>query len=92
MREVRVLTEAFRALAPRAVWILDQTAQPSFAAWLAGVPERRGTGEGRLLQIAMLSPGPLLPRSDIHRLEKLDQYMDRFAAPKAPGRPCRSVP
>lgn len=87
VREVATLTGAFKALAPRAVWVLDQTAQPSFAAWLAGVPERRGTGEGRPLQICMLSPGPLLPRSGRHKLEKLQQFMDLWKAPPPPPGP-----
>jgi heptosyltransferase-2 len=86
-REVATLTQAFRTLAPRAAWVLDQTAQPSFAAWLAGVPERRGTGEGRPLQICMLSPGPRLPRSDRHKLEKLARFMDLWDAPPSPPGP-----
>lgn len=86
LREITVLTRALRALKPRAVWILDQTAQPAFAAWLAGVPERRGCGEGRLLQIAMLSPGPALPRGPTHRIDKLRDYMDLWGAPpESPG-------
>jgi heptosyltransferase-2 len=86
-REIAVLTRAFRDLAPRAAWILDQTAQPAFAAWLAGVPERRGAGEGRLLQIACLSPGALMARNDHHKLEKLARYMDLWGAPPAPDGP-----
>lgn len=85
-REVAALTAAFRELQPRAVWVLDQTAQASFAAFLAGAPERHGTGEGRLLQTAMLTGGPVLPRSKRHLIERLTHLMDVWGAPRVEGR------
>jgi heptosyltransferase-2 len=36
-----------RRLRPETVWILDRSARPAFAAWVAGVPKRIGLGFGQ---------------------------------------------
>jgi heptosyltransferase-2 len=40
-------TALLRRLRPEAVWILDRSARPAFAALVAGVPKRIGLGFGR---------------------------------------------
>lgn len=64
-----------RRLRPRAVWILEKIGRPAFAAWLAGVPERRGLGMGHG-QERWLSPGPRLSRAmrPAHRIDKLAAF------------------
>jgi heptosyltransferase-2 len=64
-----------RQVKPRAVWILEKIGRPAQAAWLAGVPERRGFGLGHRSQEQWLQ-GPFLPkvmRPD-HRLTKLAAF------------------
>jgi heptosyltransferase-2 len=64
-----------RQVKPGAVWILEKIGRPAQAAWLAGVPDRRGFGLGHKSQEQWLR-GPFLPkamRSD-HRLDKLAAF------------------
>jgi heptosyltransferase II len=65
-----------RSLRPRSVWILEKIGRPAQAAWLAGVPERRGFGLGHFSQERWLSPGPRLPKSmrPAHRIQKLAAF------------------
>lgn len=60
---------------PRAVWILEKIGRPAQAAWLAGVPERRGFGLGHGSQEQWLQ-GPFLPKAlrPAHRLDKLAAF------------------
>uniref|UniRef100_B0SVI1 Glycosyl transferase family 9 n=1 Tax=Caulobacter sp. (strain K31) TaxID=366602 RepID=B0SVI1_CAUSK len=64
-----------REVKPRAVWILEKIGRPAQAAWLAGVPERRGFGLGHRSQEQWLQ-GPFLPKSmrPAHRLDKLAAF------------------
>ncbi|MGR4864284.1 glycosyltransferase family 9 protein [Caulobacter sp. LARHSG274] len=64
-----------REVKPRAVWILEKIGRPAQAAWLAGVPERRGFGLGHASQERWLQ-GPFLPKvmRPAHRLEKLAAF------------------
>lgn len=64
-----------RAVKPRAVWILEKIGRPAQAAWLAGVPERRGFGLGHKSQEQWLQ-GPFLPKAmrPDHRLTKLAAF------------------
>jgi heptosyltransferase-2 len=64
-----------REVKPRAVWILEKIGRPAQAAWLAGVPERRGFGLGHRSQEQWLR-GPFLPKAmrPAHRLEKLAAF------------------
>jgi heptosyltransferase-2 len=73
LREVADFYRLCRRLKPSAVWILEKIGRPAQAAFLAGVPQRRGFGLGHASQERWLSPGPRLPKSmrAAHRLEKL---------------------
>ena len=64
-----------RRVKPRAVWILEKIGRPAQAAWLAGVPERRGFGLGHASQEQWLQ-GPFLPKAmrPNHRLDKLAAF------------------
>jgi len=64
-----------RDVKPRAVWILEKIGRPAQAAWLAGVPERRGFGLGHKNQEQWLQ-GPFLPKAmrPEHRLTKLAAF------------------
>lgn len=64
-----------REVKPRAVWILEKIGRPAQAAWLAGVPERRGFGLGHKSQEQWLQ-GPFLPKAmrPDHRLDKLAAF------------------
>lgn len=64
-----------RAQRPRAVWILEKIDRPAIAAFLAGVPERRGFGLGHG-QERFLTTGPFLPKSmrPAHRIDKLEAF------------------
>lgn len=64
-----------KAEKPRAVWILEKIDRPAIAAFLAGVPERRGFGLGHG-QEKFLTTGPFLPKSmrPAHRLTKLAAF------------------
>lgn len=64
-----------REVKPRAVWILEKIGRPAQAAWLAGVPERRGFGLGHKSQEQWLQ-GPFLPKAmrPEHRLTKLAAF------------------
>ena len=64
-----------REVKPRAVWILEKIGRPAQAAWLAGVPERRGFGLGHSSQEQWLR-GPFLPKAmrPEHRLAKLAAF------------------
>ncbi|CAN5397721.1 glycosyltransferase family 9 protein [soil metagenome] len=64
-----------REVKPRAVWILEKIGRPAQAAWLAGVPERRGFGLGHASQEQWLQ-GPFLPKAmrPAHRLDKLAAF------------------
>jgi heptosyltransferase-2 len=57
------------------VWILEKIGRPAQAAWLAGVPERRGFGLGHKSQERWLQ-GPFLPKAmrPEHRLTKLAAF------------------
>jgi heptosyltransferase-2 len=57
------------------VWILEKIGRPAQAAWLAGVPERRGFGLGHKSQEQWLR-GPFLPKAmrPDHRLNKLAAF------------------
>lgn len=71
-REVVDFYRLCRSLRPRSVWILEKIGRPAQAAWLAGVPERRGFGLGHASQERYLT-GPALPKSmrPAHRIDKL---------------------
>jgi heptosyltransferase-2 len=60
---------------PRAVWILEKIDRPAIAAFLAGVPERRGFGLGHG-QERFLNKGPFLAKAmrPAHRLDKLAAF------------------
>lgn len=64
-----------RSERPRAVWILEKIDRPAIAAFLAGVPERRGFGLGHG-QERFLSQGPFLPKAmrPAHRIDKLEAF------------------
>lgn len=64
-----------REVKPRAVWILEKIGRPAQAAWLAGVPERRGFGLGHQSQERWLQ-GPFLPKAlrPAHRIDKLAAF------------------
>jgi heptosyltransferase-2 len=64
-----------REVKPRAVWILEKIGRPAQAAWLAGVPERRGFGLGHKSQEQWLQ-GPFLPKAlrPAHRIDKLAAF------------------
>jgi len=74
-REVLDFWRICRETKPRAVWILEKIGRPAQAAWLAGVPERRGFGLGHASQERWLQ-GPFLPRvlRPTHRLDKLAAF------------------
>jgi len=76
LRETLDFYRLCRSLRPRSVWILEKIGRPAQAAWLAGVPERRGFGLGHSSQERWLSPGPRLPKSmrRAHRIEKLAAF------------------
>jgi heptosyltransferase-2 len=54
-----VLTALLRAKKFRRLWILDRTLRPALAAWLAGIPERFGPGDGA--QRFLLTNPPIEP-------------------------------
>ena len=53
------LTSLLRTKKFQRVWILDRTLRPALAAWLAGVPERLGPGDGA--QRFLLTNPPIEP-------------------------------
>ncbi|KQZ33182.1 glycosyltransferase family 9 protein [Caulobacter sp. Root1472] len=75
VREVLDFWRICREAKPRAVWILEKIGRPAQAAWLAGVPERRGFGLGHKSQERWLQ-GPFLPKAmrPEHRLTKLAAF------------------
>lgn len=75
VREVADFWRICREVKPRAVWILEKIGRPAQAAWLAGVPERRGFGLGHASQEQWLQ-GPFLPKAmrPEHRLTKLAAF------------------
>lgn len=75
VQEVLDFWRICRAVKPRAVWILEKIGRPAQAAWLAGVPERRGFGLGHKSQEQWLQ-GPFLPKAmrPDHRLDKLAAF------------------
>lgn len=75
VREVLDFHRLCKAERPRAVWILEKIDRPAIAAFLAGVPERRGFGLGHG-QERFLNKGPFLPKSmrPAHRLDKLEAF------------------
>jgi heptosyltransferase-2 len=75
VKEVVDFWRICREVKPRAVWILEKIGRPAQAAWLAGVPERRGFGLGHTSQEQWLQ-GPFLPKAmrPAHRLDKLAAF------------------
>jgi heptosyltransferase II len=75
VRETLDFFRLCKAETPRAVWILEKIDRPAIAAFLAGVPERRGFGLGHG-QERFLSKGPYLPKSmrPAHRIDKLAAF------------------
>lgn len=75
VKEVLDFWRICRAVKPRAVWILEKIGRPAQAAWLAGVPDRRGFGLGHSSQEQWLR-GPFLPKAmrPEHRLTKLAAF------------------
>lgn len=75
VKEVLDFWRICREVKPRAVWILEKIGRPAQAAWLAGVPERRGFGLGHSSQEQWLR-GPFLPKAmrPEHRLTKLAAF------------------
>jgi len=75
VREVLDFWRICREVKPRAVWILEKIGRPAQAAFLAGVPERRGFGLGHASQERWLQ-GPFLPKAlrPAHRLDKLAAF------------------
>lgn len=75
VRETLDFYRICRAERPRAVWILEKIDRPAIAAFLAGVPERRGFGLGHG-QERLLTTGPYLPKSmrPAHRIDKLAAF------------------
>jgi heptosyltransferase-2 len=75
VKEVADFWRICRDVKPRAVWILEKIGRPAQAAWLAGVPERRGFGLGHSSQEQWLQ-GPFLPKAmrPDHRLDKLAAF------------------
>jgi heptosyltransferase-2 len=75
VKEVADFWRICREVKPRAVWILEKIGRPAQAAWLAGVPERRGFGLGHSSQEQWLQ-GPFLPKAmrPEHRLAKLAAF------------------
>lgn len=75
VREVIDFYRICRAEKPRAVWILEKIDRPAIAAFLAGVPERRGFGLGHG-QETFLTTGPYLPKAmrPAHRIDKLEAF------------------
>lgn len=75
VRETLDFHRLCKAEKPRAVWILEKIDRPAIAAFLAGVPERRGFGLGHG-QERFLNKGPFLPKTmrPAHRLDKLAAF------------------
>lgn len=75
LSEVADFWRICRQVQPRAVWILEKIGRPAQAAWLAGVPERRGFGLGHGSQEQWLQ-GPFLPKAmrPAHRIDKLAAF------------------
>lgn len=75
VRETLDFHRLCKAEKPRAVWILEKIDRPAIAAFLAGVPERRGFGLGHG-QERFLNRGPFLPKAmrPAHRLDKLEAF------------------
>lgn len=75
VRETLDFYRICKAEKPRAVWILEKIDRPAIAAFLAGVPERRGFGLGHG-QERFLTTGPYLPKAmrPAHRIDKLDAF------------------
>jgi len=75
VREVVDFWKICRTEKPRAVWILEKIDRPAIAAFLAGVPERRGFGLGHG-QETFLTAGPYLPKAmrPAHRIDKLQAF------------------
>ncbi|NQE63257.1 glycosyltransferase family 9 protein [Caulobacter sp. RHG1] len=75
VRETLDFHRLCKAEKPRAVWILEKIDRPAIAAFLAGVPDRRGFGLGHG-QEAFLTAGPYLPKAmrPAHRIDKLEAF------------------
>lgn len=73
LREIADFYRLCRRLRPASVWIMEKIGRPAQAAWLAGVPDRRGFGLGHASQERWLSRGPRLPKTmrNAHRIDKL---------------------
>lgn len=61
---------------PASIWVMERATIPSLAAFLAGVPERRGYGMGSRKQELWLNTPPYMPRNTrkLQRIDKLNAF------------------
>jgi heptosyltransferase-2 len=87
----RRLVRKLRAEDFGSVVLLHHSVTLAAAAWLAGIPDRRGYGFGR--QRWFLNGGPFLPRSlrRAHQHAQATSYLDRSGIPLPSGEPRLSV-
>jgi len=66
----------FRREKPASIWVMERAPIPSFAAFLAGIPERHGYGMGSRKQELWLNAPPYMPRNTrkLQRIDKLNAF------------------
>ncbi|HEY6254802.1 MAG TPA: glycosyltransferase family 9 protein [Xanthobacteraceae bacterium] len=84
------LIALLRRLQPETVWILDRSARPAFAAWVAGIRNRIGLGFGRQ-RLFITNPGIDRKFYHDHPIEWLTALMAAMRVPFATTEPILRV-
>jgi heptosyltransferase-2 len=76
LKQVPAYVSIFRRERPSSIWVMERQPHISFAAWLAGIPERRGYGMDSRWQEMWLNAHPRMPRNTrkLHRIDKLNAF------------------
>lgn len=75
-RQIPAYVSAFRKDRPASIWVMEREPYVSFAAFLAGIPERHGYGMKSRWQEIWLNAHPRMPRDTrrLHRIDKLNIF------------------
>lgn len=76
LKQVPAYVSIFWREKPASIWVMERQPHISFAAWLAGIPERRGYGMDSRWQEMWLNAHPRMPRNTrkLHRIDKLNAF------------------
>lgn len=76
LKQVPAYVSIFRREKPRSIWVMEREPHVSFAAFLAGIPERHGYGMESRWQEIWLNAHPRMPRNTrkLERIDKLNAF------------------